>query len=187
MAIDLKDYVDVAERIGQFKELYPEGSLQTLSYEVGDDLVVVQAAAYRTPDDVRPGIGTASEPRPGRTPYTRDSELMNAETSAWGRAIVAVGIATKRVASAEEVRNRAAEREEPTPSQMLELARIADARGLTLEDVTKGLKKYGYQATKERLLKKPPLAQETAPRPTDTPTAPNAPETASAAQEGVLP
>jgi hypothetical protein len=31
---------------------------------------------------------------------------MNAETSAWGRAIVALGIPTKKVASAEEVRNR---------------------------------------------------------------------------------
>jgi hypothetical protein len=38
---------------------------------------------------------------------------MNAETSAWGRAIIAVGAADSRkgIASAEEVRNRAAERE----------------------------------------------------------------------------
>jgi hypothetical protein len=29
----------------------------------------------------RPGIGMAWEPFPGRTPYTKASELMNAETS----------------------------------------------------------------------------------------------------------
>jgi hypothetical protein len=69
--------------------------------------VAYVAAAYRTPDDPRPGIGVAWELYPGTTPYTRDSELMNAETSAWGRAIVAVGIPTKKIASADEVRNRA--------------------------------------------------------------------------------
>jgi hypothetical protein len=48
----------------------------------------------------------AWEPVPGKTPYTRGSELMVAETSAWGRALAAIGIATnKSVASAEEVRS----------------------------------------------------------------------------------
>lgn len=52
---------------------------------------------------------------PGRTPYTLGSELMNAETSAWGRAIIAVGAADskKGISSAEEVRNRQAERDTP--------------------------------------------------------------------------
>ncbi|HEY7821467.1 MAG TPA: hypothetical protein VIG24_01465, partial [Acidimicrobiia bacterium] len=64
------------------------------------------ACAYRTPDDPAPGVGLAWEPVPGRTPYTRGSELMVAETSAWGRALAAIGIATnKSVASAEEVRS----------------------------------------------------------------------------------
>ena len=55
----------------------------------------------------------AWEPFPGRTPYTFNSELMNAETSAQGRAIVAALAADTRkgVASQEEVRNRAAERD----------------------------------------------------------------------------
>jgi hypothetical protein len=105
----MDDYVDVAERIRQFKEQYPDGSLQTSTpwiIEVGDKTyVAVAAAAYRTPDDLRPGIGSAWEPVPGPTPFTRDSELMNAETSAWGRAIVALGFETKKIASANEVRN----------------------------------------------------------------------------------
>jgi hypothetical protein len=75
--------------------------------------VVFVAAAFRSPDDPRPGIGTAWEPFPGLTPYTKNSELQNAETSAWGRAIVAAlaGDTRRSVASAEEVRNRSAERD----------------------------------------------------------------------------
>jgi hypothetical protein len=69
----------------------------------------VKAYAYRTPDDQRPGTGLAWEPCPGKTPYTKDSELQNAETSAIGRAIIMVGASdAKKVASANEVRNRQA-------------------------------------------------------------------------------
>lgn len=117
----LADYVDVPARIAEFRAKHPDGSLQPWDpaqpyrvEHIGEKTyVVVVAAAYRTPDDPRPGIGMAYEQWPGRTPYTRDSELQNAETSAWGRAIVAVLAAdTKRsVASAEEVRNRSADRE----------------------------------------------------------------------------
>lgn len=117
----LGDYVDVPARIAEFRTKHPDGSLQPANpaepYRVetiGEKtFIVVIAAAYRTPDDARPGIGMAYEQFPGRTPYTRDSELQNAETSAWGRAIVAVLAAdTKRsVASQEEVRNRQADRE----------------------------------------------------------------------------
>lgn len=112
----LNDYVDVAERIRIFRERFPEGSLQPVNpadpfstITIGDrTFVVYVAAAYRTPDDPRPGIGAAWELFPGRTPYTKDSELMVAETSAWGRAIVAVLAAdSKKVASRNEVIARA--------------------------------------------------------------------------------
>lgn len=117
----LNDYVDVAARIAEFRGKYPEGSLQPLDLTqpyrvetIGDKTyIVVVAAAYRSPGDQRPGIGMAYEQWPGRTPYTRDSELQNAETSAWGRAIVAALAADtkKGIASAEEVRNRQADRQ----------------------------------------------------------------------------
>lgn len=112
----LDDYVDVAERIQNFKDTNPDGSLQTISWEVrtvGDQtFIVYHAAAYRTPDDPRPGHGISWEPFPGTTPYTKMSELMNAETAAWGRAIIATGEASKgSLASRQEVRNRRAEQE----------------------------------------------------------------------------
>lgn len=118
----MADYVDVAERIRTFRDKHPEGSLQPLDltkpYEIvtiGDKTFVVYvAAAYRTPDDTRPGIGTAWETFPGLTPYTKGSEVQNAESSAWGRAIVAsLAADTKKIASLDEVSARKAEREHP--------------------------------------------------------------------------
>jgi hypothetical protein len=112
------DYIDVAARVVEFRAKHPDGSLQPFEpwrvVEVaGATFIVYTAAAYRTPDDIRPGVGTAWEPFPGLTNFTRNSELQNAETSAWGRAIIAVGAADakKGVASAEDVRNRQAEQQ----------------------------------------------------------------------------
>jgi hypothetical protein len=123
---DLGNYNTVPERMTEFFEKYPDGSLQgsyefkhipiylkdeetKKPYAAGEKTIIVYTAkAYRTPDDTLPGVGTASEPFPGLTPYTKDSEMMNAETSAWGRAILAVGAADTRkgVASREEVQAR---------------------------------------------------------------------------------
>ena len=109
-----EDYIPVNERIAAFIAKYPEGSLRPLwpdePYRVlgeGETKWLVYAAcAFRHPDDPAPGVGMAWEPVPGKTPYTRGSELMVAETSAWGRALAAIGIATnKSIASAEEVRS----------------------------------------------------------------------------------
>jgi hypothetical protein len=108
-----KDYIDVATRIAEFRAKHPEGSLQPADlYEpikiiqIGDKTYLQYiACAYRTPEDTKPGIGIAWELYPGRTPFTRDSEAMVCETSAWGRAIVAAlaGDTKKGIASAEEV------------------------------------------------------------------------------------
>jgi hypothetical protein len=108
----LDDYVDVAERMEEFFEKFPHGSLQTVEIRPfslgGNDYISYVAAAYRHDEDQKPGHGSAWEPVPGKTPYTKDSELMNAETSAWGRAVLAINAAkTKRgIASANEMRNR---------------------------------------------------------------------------------
>lgn len=96
MSYDLSDYVDVKQRLTLFYKRYPEGSIQFQLIDVreiaGKTVVIGQALAYRTPDDPRPASGTAWELVPGSTPYTRGSELMNLETSCWGRAIGALGI-----------------------------------------------------------------------------------------------
>ena len=93
---NLDGYIDVPSRIKLFMARHPEGSLQMDAPEFveveGKKWVIGRAYAYRTPDDQRPGIGTAWEIVPGTTPFTRGSEIQNLETSAWGRAIGALGI-----------------------------------------------------------------------------------------------
>lgn len=116
MAGKPEGYIDVAERIAEFRNKYPDGSLQQVSLEFlrdfgKKDWVVFTAAAYRTPDDPKPGIGTAWEPVPGPTNFTRDSEVQNAETAAWGRALVATfAVDAKEIASKQEVLARTSER-----------------------------------------------------------------------------
>jgi len=108
------DYVPVADRIAEFYRKHPEGSLQSEVLTLTDNLVLVKAWAYRTPDDTRPGIGHSSLGIPGSTPYTRGSEAENAETSAWGRAIAALGFEVKHgIATAEDVRNKSGTQERP--------------------------------------------------------------------------
>jgi hypothetical protein len=113
---DLRDYVDVASRITAFKEKHPDGSLQSEIVELTDKRVVVKAYAYRDKDDTRPGTGHAAERIPGSTPYTAGSELMVCETSAWGRAIAALGFEVKRgIATSEEVQAAQARQSAPEP------------------------------------------------------------------------
>lgn len=115
------EYVSVAERIAEFRTRYPAGSLQPADpsqpYQIehmpdGSTFIAYTAAAYRHPGDPCPGIACAWEPFPGKTDYTAGAELQNAETSAWGRAIVAALVADSRkgVASTEEVVHRRADR-----------------------------------------------------------------------------
>lgn len=148
--VDMSGYREVSERIQDFRKQYPDGSLQSeIVPSPFDGFIIVKAYAYRHPEDPRPGVGLAWEVVPGATPYTRNSELQNAETSAWGRAIIAVGASdAQKVASANEVRNRRAEQEEvsPTPSsgtveEMEELLGQAD----DLVDVAKA-RAFGMQS-----------------------------------------
>lgn len=137
------EYIDVASRIVEFRTKYPDGSLQPADlsrpYSIetidGATYIVVVAAAYRSPDDQRPGIGMAYEVFPGKTNFTRGSELQNAETSAWGRAIVAALAADTKhgIASAEEVRNRSEEQQDPVTDPLTQAKsrvwKLAQAKG----------------------------------------------------------
>ena len=105
---NMDGYVTVPERIALFYKRYPEGSLQMDPPEFtqveGKQYVIGRAYAYRTPDDARPGIGTAWEVIPGTTPFTRGSEIMNLESSAWGRCIGSLGIGIdKSIATYDEI------------------------------------------------------------------------------------
>lgn len=144
-AIESGKYTEVKNRIQLFYAAYPTGALVTESVtypDMGDGVprVQVQAAAFRTPDDAHPGRGTSWLVVPGKTPYTNGSEVENAETSAWGRAIAAVGIAIDQgIASAQEIRSKHGGELEP-PSRPAETlanaARAAADRGDKAEPET---------------------------------------------------
>jgi len=121
---DLGDYTTVPQLMSRFKAKFPEGSLQSDPPVFTEGGVYVRARAYRAIDDPLPGVGTAWEPIPGKTPYTRDSEVMNAETSAWGRAIRStLEVLDATIASAEEVRNRAEDPAETMWASTLQAAK----------------------------------------------------------------
>lgn len=122
MSFQMSDYVDVATRIADFREKFPDGRLRQKSIEfldfAGQSWVVYTAEALRSADDQNPAQGTAWEPVPGKTNFTRDSELQNAETAAWGRAIVAAlasdtknGVASREEVMARQKEENAAQRE----------------------------------------------------------------------------
>jgi hypothetical protein len=124
---DMRDYVPVNERISAFYEQHPDGSLQSEIVELTPDRVTVKAYAYRSDADPRPGIGHSSLTIPGGTSFTKGSEIENAETSAWGRAIAALGFEVNRgVATAEEVRNK-----QPSDGERADPARRGSRRPAT--------------------------------------------------------
>ena len=124
MGFDLGDYKQVSDRIDRHRDAertYPDGSFDSqISFHQigGSDYVMCKASFYRTPDDLRPGVGHSWLKIPGSTSFTKGSEVENAETSARGRALVGA-LASDTRASADEI---AAERPQE-PAQVAQPAR----------------------------------------------------------------
>jgi hypothetical protein len=101
-----QDYVEVADRIAEWYARHPEGRITTELVEMTNDRAVMKAYVFRDVNPEPAGVGHSYLSIPGSTPFTRGSELENAETSAVGRALVMAGIPSKNVASANEVRSK---------------------------------------------------------------------------------
>ena len=109
--MDLGDYVEVKDRLAQALKAFPELRVieePATTMTIGDRLFLVcRVLVHRDHNDPMPVVASAWEPLPGRTPYTKDSELMVGFTSALGRALGYMGFGiTKSIASANEVKNR---------------------------------------------------------------------------------
>jgi hypothetical protein len=107
--MDLSNYVDVPSRFALALDKWPDLRVVESPPEVvtvGDQTFIsVTMTVYRTPDDLIPARGCAWEPIPGKSSFTRGSEMMNASTSALGRAI-GLMMQFAKMASMEEVRKR---------------------------------------------------------------------------------
>ena len=109
--MNLDNYVDVATRLKMALEKYPNLRVSERDYKLeqfGDQTVLIcTVAVWRDTDDEYPVIASAAEPVPGKTPYTRNSELMVGMTSALGRALGYMGIGiNSSIASRNEVEAR---------------------------------------------------------------------------------
>jgi hypothetical protein len=102
---DLSNYVEVADRLREWYEKNPTARIVTTIVDQTEKRVTVKAEVFRKADDLlAAGVGHSALSIPGTTPYTKGAELENAETSAIGRALVAAGLPSKKIASADEVR-----------------------------------------------------------------------------------
>jgi hypothetical protein len=100
----LENYVPVAERLEKFRNEHPLWALVG-EITVDDGQRVVIRATIADENERVVATGHAEEVR-GSSPVNRTSAVENAETSAWGRALAALGYDVKRgIASREEVQN----------------------------------------------------------------------------------
>ncbi len=118
-------YIGVSERIAAFKKDHPEGSIQVtvenFDHEMG--YVVLMAAAYRNPEDPRPGIGIAYEARDHKpTEIMKEGFVEAAGTHAIGKALEALGYEKKTESNGKE------QTKEPKPAK--------DRQNRTISDLT---------------------------------------------------
>ena len=98
-----KQYKTVAYRVNEFRAQYPDYTVSTEIVEANDTLVVMKASISNEQGRLL-ATGFAEEVR-AASKINRTSALENAETSAIGRALAALGLAGTEYASADEVAN----------------------------------------------------------------------------------
>jgi hypothetical protein len=143
----LDGYVDVPTRLRLALEKYPDLRVQESGYTIVqvDDkkFLVCEVDVYTTLDDPRPVSGSAWEPLPGLTPYTRNSELMVGMTSALGRALGYLGFGIDRsIASANEVEARMSDDRTDEPTEAPQTPRRAALGSKMDQAVTDGQKRF---------------------------------------------
>ena len=120
-----KDYQTVAYRVQVFRADRPDWTLQTEVLHRDSECVVIKASILDENGRLR-ATGHSEEYRKA-TQINKTSALENAETSAIGRALAALGIGGTEFASANEVQNAIMQQSKVTPSAGAE-ERIPEAR-----------------------------------------------------------
>ena len=108
-----KDYKTVAYRVNEFRKKYPDFTIQTDLVEANDVLVIVKASIFNIESRLL-ATGYAEEVR-AASKINRTSALENAETSAIGRALSALGLGGSQYASADELVNALQQQNDTSP------------------------------------------------------------------------
>jgi hypothetical protein len=134
---ELENYATVQERIAQFYQDFPDGSIRTFMVVHDGPEVIFEARVYRTPEEAAMGVYTSGWAREieGKTPVNRTSHLENAESSAVGRALANSGYATD---------NR-----RPSRSEMIKVARVREEHEQMLQYIRMAGPRIGAEATIE--------------------------------------
>ena len=110
-AFNLGDYVDVPTRLAEALKRWPDLRIQETKPLIvtvdNQQYIEICCYVWRDAADLKPSIAYCWEPIPGKTPYTKGSEMMNASTSCLGRALGFLGMGIgKSIASRNEVQAR---------------------------------------------------------------------------------
>ena len=110
-AFNLGDYVDVPTRLAEALKRWPDLRIQETKPLIvtvdNQQYVEISCTVWRDCTDLMPTVAYCWEPIPGKTPYTKGSEMMNASTSCLGRALGFLGMGIgKSIASRNEVQAR---------------------------------------------------------------------------------
>ena len=108
---NLGDYVDVPTRLAEALKRWPDLRIQETKPVIvtvdNQQYVEISCTVWNDASDLLPTVAYCWEPIPGRTPYTKGSEMMNASTSCLGRALGMKGMGIgKSIASRNEVQAR---------------------------------------------------------------------------------
>lgn len=105
----LGDYVDVPTRLTMALKKYPDLRVAESRPQIveidAQKYVEISCTVWRDANDQMPVVAYCWEQIPGKTPYTRGSEMMNCSTSCLGRALGFLGFGIgKSIASRDEVK-----------------------------------------------------------------------------------
>jgi len=146
-AFNLGDYVDVPTRLAQALKQFPDLRIQETKPIIvtvdNQQYVEISCTVWRSADDMLPTVAYCWEPIPGKSPFTRGSEMMNASTSCLGRALGFLGMGIgKSIASRNEVQAR-------QPASVADITPIRDDLEQPFGD-TQTVAQVAYASPKQR-------------------------------------
>lgn len=133
---DLESYATVQERIAQFYQDFPDGSIRTFMIVRDGPEVIFEARVHRNPEEAAMGVYTSGFAREleGKSPVNKTSHLENCESSAIGRALANLGYAT--------------DARRPSRSEMVKVARTEQQHAADLDFI----REIGKEVSEEAMI-----------------------------------